>query len=131
MATFRYSLIALLGLTTALAGCVSSSCGACSAQKDKGVSCLAQGPKKITSFEECVAAGFPMLKTYPGRCVTDSGETFTDTGAEKVIPPTTSLGTGNKICVDQCGDGTCAEMVCLAEGCPCAESHQTCPQDCK
>ena len=34
------------------------------------------------------------------------------------------------ICVNQCGDGQCQEMVCLGSGCPCAESAENCPQDC-
>jgi len=34
------------------------------------------------------------------------------------------------ICEDKCKDGTCQEIVCMAEGCPCAESAATCPEDC-
>jgi hypothetical protein len=34
-------------------------------------------------------------------------------------------------CKDLCGDGICQEMVCMAIGCPCAESRESCPQDCK
>jgi hypothetical protein len=34
------------------------------------------------------------------------------------------------ICVDMCGDGVCQEMVCMGEGCPCAESVEICPADC-
>ncbi|MDD5145998.1 MAG: hypothetical protein PHF44_04120 [Candidatus Pacebacteria bacterium] len=37
---------------------------------------------------------------------------------------------GGEICKDLCGDGTCQEIVCLALGCPCAETKQSCPQDC-
>ena len=33
-------------------------------------------------------------------------------------------------CKDLCGDGTCQEIVCQAVGCPCAETSETCPQDC-
>jgi hypothetical protein len=40
-------------------------------------------------------------------------------------------GSGNGICEDLCGDGTCQEMVCMAEGCPCAETPETCPEDCE
>lgn len=39
-------------------------------------------------------------------------------------PPTASA------CVNQCGNGTCEEMVCMAVGCPCAETVESCPQDC-
>jgi len=35
------------------------------------------------------------------------------------------------ICQDLCGDGICQEVVCLAEGCPCPETQENCPQDCK
>jgi len=38
---------------------------------------------------------------------------------------------GNGMCEDMCGDGTCQEMVCMAEGCPCAETPESCPEDCK
>ncbi|MBU4458808.1 hypothetical protein KKF60_02845 [Patescibacteria group bacterium] len=35
-----------------------------------------------------------------------------------------------KICEDLCGDGVCQQGVCLATGCPCAETSKTCSQDC-
>jgi hypothetical protein len=36
----------------------------------------------------------------------------------------------SKACVDRCGDGVCQEIVCMAVGCPCAETPTSCPQDC-
>jgi len=33
-------------------------------------------------------------------------------------------------CQDLCGDGICQEVVCMAIGCPCAETAESCPQDC-
>lgn len=33
-------------------------------------------------------------------------------------------------CVNQCGNGTCEEMVCMAVGCPCAETAESCTADC-
>ncbi|TAK05219.1 hypothetical protein EPO33_04570 [Patescibacteria group bacterium] len=33
-------------------------------------------------------------------------------------------------CKNQCGNGQCEEIVCLAVGCPCAETPASCPQDC-
>ncbi len=30
----------------------------------------------ITSFEECVSAGYPVLESFPEQCVTPEGETF-------------------------------------------------------
>ena len=38
---------------------------------------------------------------------------------------------GEIFCKDLCGDGICQEMVCLAIGCPCSETAETCPQDCE
>ncbi len=49
-----------------------------------------------------------------------SGETF------EQYKDTVSAG-----CKDLCGDGACQEIVCMAVGCPCAESAATCPADCK
>lgn len=46
-------------------------------------------------------------------------------GEPPIIPPE------GPICRDLCGDGVCQEVVCMAIGCPCAETHQSCPQDCK
>jgi hypothetical protein len=34
-------------------------------------------------------------------------------------------------CKNECGNGSCQEMVCQAVGCPCSETKQSCPQDCK
>lgn len=36
-----------------------------------------------------------------------------------------------KTCKDLCGDGICQETVCMAIGCPCAETFESCPQDCE
>ncbi|OGZ46153.1 MAG: hypothetical protein A3C84_05040 [Candidatus Ryanbacteria bacterium RIFCSPHIGHO2_02_FULL_48_12] len=36
----------------------------------------------------------------------------------------------NRPCQDSCGDGACQEVVCLGTGCACAETSQSCPQDC-
>lgn len=38
---------------------------------------------------------------------------------------------GKRFCKDFCGDGTCQEVVCMAVGCPCAESSNLCPKDCE
>lgn len=33
--------------------------------------------KTITNYEECVAAGYPIMESYPERCAVPGGETFT------------------------------------------------------
>ena len=38
---------------------------------------------------------------------------------------------GERFCKDLCGDGICQEIVCLAIGCPCAETKESCPEDCQ
>ena len=38
---------------------------------------------------------------------------------------------GERFCKDLCGDSECQEIVCLAVGCPCAETSETCPHDCQ
>lgn len=37
---------------------------------------------------------------------------------------------GERFCKDLCGDGVCQEVVCMAVDCPCAESAESCPEDC-
>jgi putative hemolysin len=41
----------------------------------------------------------------------------------------TQGGTG-ETCEDLCGDGVCQEVVCMAIGCPCSETAESCPGDC-
>lgn len=44
---------------------------------------------RITSFEECVAAGNPIMETYPEQCRAD-GQTFVNEsqqGTEHTLPP--------------------------------------------
>ncbi len=38
---------------------------------------------------------------------------------------------GSIFCKDLCGDGICQEVVCLAIGCSCSETPETCPKDCQ
>lgn len=80
---------------------------------------LAGCAKEITSYDECVAAGHPALKSYPGQCTTPDGQRFV-----QQIPDPPAL------CADQCGNGSCEEVVCMGSGCPCAETAESCAQDC-
>jgi len=84
--------------------------------------------KKINSFETCSQAGFPILESYPEQCRTPDGRNFvrelTDEEKEKIAPPPIDG------CKNLCGDGICQEIVCLAIGCPCAETKEICTQDC-
>ncbi|MCF7871913.1 hypothetical protein K9L97_02660 [Candidatus Woesearchaeota archaeon] len=85
--------------------------------------------EKITTFEECINAGNPVMESYPRQCTTEKGQTFIEIIDKGPIPPEEQ--TQQPICINKCGDGKCAEIVCQGEGCPCAETPQNCPEDCK
>ena len=36
-------------------------------------------PQEINSFEECAAAGYPIMESYPEQCAVPGGKTFTRT----------------------------------------------------
>lgn len=74
---------------------------------------------EINSFNECVAQGYEVL--YPD-CI--GCKPYCET------PGGTKFEQESEICVDQCGNGVCEEVVCLGSGCPCAETATTCPEDC-
>lgn len=84
--------------------------------------------RAINNFEECARAGYPVMESYPRQCRIPEGEIFVEelTEGEKrnLEPPI------EKTCEDLCGDSVCQEIVCMAIGCPCAETPTSCPQDC-
>lgn len=51
----------------------------------------------ITSYEECVLAGYPILESYPEQCKTPDGQTFTRTVTNNNVPQPTSNNNGNDI----------------------------------
>jgi len=81
------------------------------------------------NFTECVAAGGRVLKSFPAQCVSGDGMRFIDD--ERLSPGNTGLGRSGRACKDLCGNGRCEEIVCMAVGCPCAETKGSCPEDCK
>ena len=85
--------------------------------------------EKIESFAQCVRAGFPMLKTNPAQCIAPDGTRFIDTSRGEVAAAVKDAA-GEPACRDQCGNGVCEQIVCMAIGCPCAESAASCPVDC-
>lgn len=101
-----------------LSVCTLSLCFGCIGEATPQVA--GANPK---SFKECVAVGGRILKSYPAQCVTADGMRFVDDEA--------GLKNGDRTCKDLCGNGRCEEVVCMALGCPCAETSQSCPQDCK
>lgn len=82
---------------------------------------LASPGAEISSFEDCVAAGYSVLRSHPARCMTKDMQVFIQKSNTEQAQP---------ICKNLCGDGACQEIVCLGSGCPCAESAASCPDDC-
>lgn len=80
---------------------------------------------EVKSFKECVERGYLVLRTLPAKCVTPDGKSFTFVPHKPI-----DIGLGMEGCRDLCGDGDCQEIVCMADGCPCAESPESCPKDC-
>ena len=58
------------------------------------------------------------------------GAGCTGTVDVKPTPNDDQANTGNQLCKDSCGDGVCAEITCQGTGCACAETAESCPQDC-
>ena len=73
----------------------------------------------IKSSKECEDLGYeiiyPELKGGPLKCDTPDG----------IINISSETP-----CIDKCGDGICQEIVCMGEGCPCAENKDNCAADC-
>lgn len=83
-------------------------------------------------YDECVARGGKILKTFPPQCVAPDGTIVRSTDSATAVPPAVegTAAPAKQFCKDLCGDGTCQEIVCMAVGCPCAESAASCPEDC-
>jgi len=58
------------------------------------------GLTKITNFEECVRAGYPIMESYPRQCRTSDGETFVEEIDEEASEcrPT---GCSGQVCADE------------------------------
>lgn len=84
----------------------------------------------LMTFDRCVELGGIVLKTLPPSCMLGGQQVFAkpnrvpSSGMEVEIDQ-------NDVCIDHCGDGICAEIVCLGEGCPCPETPRSCPEDCE
>jgi hypothetical protein len=94
------------------------------------VACSSQvsAPSSETnSYETCVAAGNPILKMWPPKCVDQkTGKYFVKSMEQKPEATPAHLAA----CQNKCGDGTCDQIVCQGTDCPCAETPENCPADC-
>src|SRR3989338_2033847 len=46
-----------------------------------------RGTVDISSFEECAAAGYPIMESYPQKCQTPDGRTFVQSALIEVTTP--------------------------------------------
>jgi hypothetical protein len=61
----------------------------------------------ITSFEQCAAAGYPVMTSYPAQCRTPDGRLFVDESAAPSQGPYVG---------DGCAVGGCSGQICGAAG---------------
>jgi len=74
-----------------------------------------------SSYDKCVTEGGRILKTMPPKCINSEGQ---------ILVRPTAEASKRRLCSDLCGNGQCEEIVCMGEGCPCAENAKTCATDC-
>ena len=90
--------------------------------------------QKINSFRDCALAGYPIEESFPRKCVIPQGKTFTDftpgTNGD-FASPSPKINLNNSTCINKCGDQVCQIVVCQGSNCPCAETGNSCPQDCR
>jgi len=114
----------------------------------KALDAITKGVKtKVTKEQKCVSSGGTVSTStccqatadFPNLCLIgacgcspDNSHEIKvcDCGSDKCFNGTKCVAR-KEACLNQCGDGTCAEIVCTAIGCPCAETKEDCPADCK
>lgn len=108
MMIFRWKIVALVAAATlGLSGALLVS--ACEDEKSAGTTpttaTAAPAVEPVTSFEGCVARGYPVLESNPARCVTPDGQEFVEeTAATAPTTPATDdtdecVALSAKICV--------------------------------
>ena len=85
----------------------------------------------INTYEECVAAGYPIQESYPTRCATPDGRTFVN--PDQQLATTTDPITANGCQVGGCSAQLCGEagddLVSTCEYRPeygCYRAHSSC-----
>lgn len=68
--------------------------------------------KLIMSFEECVAAGYPVMESYPRRCATVDGKHFVE---DVVLPPIEEYPSEDIRKRDGCIITGCSGQLCAGE----------------
>lgn len=63
----------------------------------------------ITTFEECAAAGYPVMESYPEQCRTPDGRLFV-----REVPPTEEPGDGLGLQANGCAVAGCSGQLCVS-----------------
>ena len=62
----------------------------------------------IANFDDCVAAGYPVMESYPEQCMTPDGRTFVNERQ------TTSNGPGEEMTFNGCAVAGCSGQLCVS-----------------
>lgn len=65
----------------------------------------------IGTFEECALAGYPIMESYPERCATPDGRSFTN---EKQLPVSNENTGGSGIVANGCAVAGCSAQLCIS-----------------
>lgn len=91
--------------------------------------------KNLGVYEFTMQAGSPVVQNIEGYAIKLISVNPYPVSTKKIEKSEYSLtlfvSKEEGICKNLCGDGICQEVVCLAIGCPCAETKESCPQDCE
>lgn len=63
----------------------------------------------ITNFEECAAAGYPVMESYPRQCRSEDGQLFVEE-----LPPERQVGDGIGLVANGCAVAGCSGQLCVA-----------------
>lgn len=84
----------------------------------------------VNSFEECAAAGYPVMESYPRQCAMPDGRHFVETVAPHSFLPEQPSGDTDVVCTmeaKQCPDGTYVPRVppdCEFAPCPAEKDNK-------
>ncbi len=89
------------------------------------------GSLQVTVDESAAAiASSNIVYALPESGVPDPAPLPEEGPDEQPAPEDSPAPDPEPLCVDRCGDGICAEIVCFGEGCECAETSSSCSADC-
>jgi eight-cysteine-cluster-containing protein len=70
---------------------------------------------EIDSYDECAEAGYPIMESFPPRCATPDGRSFTASSSEVLTSPATTTGTTTESITKSCKPTGCSGQICSDE----------------